>query len=156
MRNLPAAEAVVMSLRQHITEGVLKPGTRLVDAVMAEEYGVSRNTVRDALRLLQYEGLLSSVRNAGYSVRTLSAADVRDIYAARRVIEVGAVQRSASAADEQLERIAEQEFVDVEEEGRPAPRRIDGHRNAEHDHRRQEGQSEPAEPAMRGDVVGRH
>jgi len=107
MRNLPAAEAVVMSLRKHITEGVLKPGTRLVDAAMAEEYGVSRNTVRDALRLLQYEGLLSSVRNAGYSVRTLSAADVRDIYAARRVIEVGAVQRSASATDEQLERIAD-------------------------------------------------
>lgn len=96
-----------MSLRQDITEGVLKPGTRLVDAALAEEYGVSRNTVREGLRLLQYEGLLTSVRNAGYSVRTLSAADVRDIYASRRVIEVGAVQRSASAGDEQLERIAD-------------------------------------------------
>src|SRR6478752_9375077 len=104
--NLSAAESVLMSLRQRITEGVLTPGTRLVDAAVAEQYGVSRNTVRDALRLLQHEGLLNSVRNAGYSVRALSAADVRDIYAARRVTEIGAVQRSASASDDQLARVA--------------------------------------------------
>ena len=100
--NLTAAESVQISLRNKITEGVLTPGTRLVDAAVADEYGVSRNTVRDALRLLHNEGLLHSVRNAGYSVRSLSATDVRDIYAARRVIEIGAVERSASASDEQL------------------------------------------------------
>ena len=99
---LPAAEAVQVSLRQKIIEGSLKPGTRLVEPAVADDYGVSRNTVREALRLLASEGLAISVRNAGYSVGVLTADDIRDIYSSRRVIESGAVLRSASASDERL------------------------------------------------------
>lgn len=96
---LPAAEVVQASLRQQITEGLLLPGFRLIDHVLADEYGVSRNTVRDALRLLTADGLVVSVRNAGSSVRTLAAADVHDIYTARRLVETAAVQQSAAASD---------------------------------------------------------
>ncbi len=95
----PAAEVVQASLRQKITEGMLLPGTRLLDQLLADEYGVSRNTVRDALRLLTTDGLVVSVRNAGSSVRTLTANDVHDIYTARRLVERGAVLQSATASD---------------------------------------------------------
>jgi len=106
MRNLPAAEAVVMSLRQHITEGVLTPGTRLVDAAMARSTGSHATPFATRCGCCSTKDC-SARAQCGYSVRTLSAADVRDIYAGARVIEVGAVQRSASATDEQLERIAD-------------------------------------------------
>ncbi|RAX46568.1 GntR family transcriptional regulator [Arthrobacter sp. AQ5-05] len=99
---LPAAETVQASLRQKITEGFLLPGSRLLDQPLAEEYGVSRNTVRDALRLLTTDGLVVSVRNAGSSVRILSVADIHDIYTARRLIETGAVAQSSTASDELL------------------------------------------------------
>jgi DNA-binding GntR family transcriptional regulator len=97
--SIPAAEFVQSSLRQKITAGQLLPGSRLIDHLLAHEYGVSRNTVRDALRLLTTDGLVVSIRNFGSSVRTLSAADVRDIYTARRLLETAAVQQSAAAPD---------------------------------------------------------
>lgn len=100
-----AAESVLRALRQGIIAGERRPGDRLVDATVAEQYGVSRNTARDALRLLAAEGLAASVRNAGYSVRTLSVADVRDLYAARRIIESGAVLQSHAAPEELLEAV---------------------------------------------------
>lgn len=100
-----AAEVVQSSLRQKITQGHLMPGSRLIDHILADEYGVSRNTVRDALRLLTTDGLVVSVRNAGSSVRTLAAADVRDIYTARRLVETAAVQRSADAPDALLAKV---------------------------------------------------
>lgn len=94
-----AAENVLSALRQRIIEGELLPGTRLVDATVAESYGVSRNTAREALRLLAAARLAVSVRNAGYSVRELSIEDIRDLYTARRIIETGAVLQSVSAQE---------------------------------------------------------
>ncbi|MFD1213304.1 GntR family transcriptional regulator [Arthrobacter sp. GCM10027362] len=102
---VPAAEAVQASLRQKIMEGRLLPGVRLIDHVLADEYGVSRNTVRDALRLLTTDGLVVSVRNAGSSVRTLTAGDIHDIYTARRLLETGAVRQSARAPDTLLAQV---------------------------------------------------
>lgn len=98
-----AAEAVQTHLRERITAGELPPGNRLVDTALAEEYGVSRHTVRDALRLLGADGLVRSVRNAGSSVRSLTVADVRDIYLVRRLVETAAVRQSAHADDSLLQ-----------------------------------------------------
>jgi DNA-binding GntR family transcriptional regulator len=103
--SVAAAELVQSDLRRQITEGRLVSGDRLIDAVLAEQYGVSRNTVRDALRLLTADGLVVSIRNAGSSVRSLGTDDVRDIYTARRLIEGAAVVQSARASDEQLEHL---------------------------------------------------
>lgn len=102
---VPAAEAVQASLRQKITEGHLLPGSRLVDHLLADEYSVSRNTVRDALRLLSTDGLVESVRNAGSSVRILTAADIHDIYTGRRLLETGAVGQSSTATDALLQEV---------------------------------------------------
>lgn len=98
-----AAEMVQAALRKKIIEGQLLPGSRLVDHALATKYDVSRNTVRDALRLLTTDGLVVSVRNAGSSVRVLNAADIHDIYSSRRLIESGAILQSSAAPDELLQ-----------------------------------------------------
>lgn len=98
-----AAEMVQAALRKKIIEGRLLPGSRLVDHLLATKYDVSRNTVRDALRLLTTDGLVVSVRNAGSSVRVLNAADIHDIYSSRRLIEAGAILQSSAAPDELLQ-----------------------------------------------------
>ncbi|QYJ05094.1 GntR family transcriptional regulator [Nocardioides panacisoli] len=85
------ADRVADVLRTQITEGALRPRTRLSEAQIGEALGVSRNTLREAFRLLGYERLVVHEFNRGVFVRSLTAADVRDLYAFRRVVEVGAV-----------------------------------------------------------------
>ncbi|MBA2418878.1 MAG: GntR family transcriptional regulator [Nocardioidaceae bacterium] len=93
------ADRVATSLRQEIQEGRLLPGTPLRDQRAAERFGVSRNTIRDALRLLVAEGLVESRLHSGSAVRRLKAHDVRDIYKVRRVVECSAVVFSALATE---------------------------------------------------------
>lgn len=109
-RRQSASDAVFGALRLQILRGELKPGTRLIDATVAVEQKVSRNTAREALRLLVADELATWTRNLGYMVRSLSPNDVRNLYQARRVIEIGAVRQSANAPDEHfvaLEKVTE-------------------------------------------------
>lgn len=82
-------------LRARITEGSLVPGTRLSEEDIGAALGVSRNTLREAFRLLGHERLLVHEFNRGVFVRKLSVDDVRDLYQLRRVLECGAVRRAA-------------------------------------------------------------
>ncbi|WP_045744420.1 MULTISPECIES: GntR family transcriptional regulator [Actinoplanes] len=95
------AERVADILRQRITEGVFLPGTRLSEENLREALGISRNTLREAFRLLSHEGLLEHQLNRGVFVRLLSEDDIRDLYAIRRILECGALRNlpSASPAD---------------------------------------------------------
>lgn len=81
-------------MREQITRGVLYPGARLKDTSLAEAYQVSRNTVRDALRQLENDGLVVLRRNAGYAVRTLTEEDAHDIYRVRHLLETAGVEAS--------------------------------------------------------------
>lgn len=81
-------------LRSHITEGTLPPGTRLSEEDLGAALGISRNTLREAFRLLTHEGLLVHEFNRGVFVRRLSLEDVRDLYRFRRVLECGAVRHA--------------------------------------------------------------
>jgi DNA-binding GntR family transcriptional regulator len=87
-------------LRERILEGELRPGSPLREMSLAGDLDVSRNTLREGLRLLAAEGLVVLAPNKGASVRRLTAADVRDIYRVRRVIEVQAATGSALVDDE--------------------------------------------------------
>src|SRR6266487_2072280 len=69
-------ERVAHDLRQDVLEGRLPPGARLRDQKLADRFGVSRNTLRDALRLLSVEGLVVSRLHAGSEVRRLTPEDV--------------------------------------------------------------------------------
>ncbi|MFR9729496.1 GntR family transcriptional regulator [Saccharopolyspora sp. MS10] len=92
-------ERVTDLLRQRIIQGELPPGTQLSEVSAKDALGVSRNTLREAFRLLGHERLLEHEMHKGVSVRKPTSADVTDLYRLRRIIEAGAV-RNATAAPE--------------------------------------------------------
>lgn len=95
VRDESATDRAVEALRRRILEGALLPGTALREVAMASDLAVSRNTLREALRMLRGEGLVVQEPHSGAVVRTLDSVLVRDIYRARRILEVQAAQDSA-------------------------------------------------------------
>lgn len=85
------AEETATRLRQDITSGGLPPGSRLSETRLAQQLGVSRNTLREVFRLLTREGLLRHEPNRGVFVATPSMATIIDIYRLRRLIEIPAL-----------------------------------------------------------------
>ena len=78
------AERVADVLRERITDGSLAPGTRLPEDAVGSALGVSRNTLREAFRLLAHERLVVVEFNRGAFVRRLTVDEVVDLYLARR------------------------------------------------------------------------
>lgn len=81
-------------LRQSIIDGDFAPGSRLSETALAERFDVSRNTLREAFRVLAEQGLIEHIPHRGVSVASPTTADVIDIYRARRVIECTALRQS--------------------------------------------------------------
>jgi len=90
-----AAERVTEILRAQITGGLFAPGTRLSEESIGEALGVSRNTLREAFRLLGHEGLVVHELNRGVFVRVLTADDVTDLYLLRQIVEGSALELAA-------------------------------------------------------------
>jgi DNA-binding GntR family transcriptional regulator len=86
------ADRVADILRTRISEGYLSPGSKLSEDVVTGALGVSRNTLREAFRLLTHEKLLVHELNRGVFVRVLTVQDVVDIYRVRRLIECSVVR----------------------------------------------------------------
>ncbi|MBK3562606.1 MULTISPECIES: GntR family transcriptional regulator [unclassified Streptomyces] len=86
------AERVSDILRSRIAEGYFPPGARLSEDSIGGALGVSRNTLREAFRLLTHERLLVHELNRGVFVRVLSVEDVQDIYRTRRLVECAVVR----------------------------------------------------------------
>lgn len=86
------AERVADVLRRRITEGDLPPGTRLQEELLVDALRVSRNTLREAFRLLTHEGLLVHHLHRGVFVPELDEADLVDLYRLRRAIECDVVR----------------------------------------------------------------
>lgn len=86
------AERVSDILRSRIADGYFPPGTRLSEDSIGGALGVSRNTLREAFRLLTHERLLVHELNRGVFVRVLSVEDVEDIYRTRRLVECAVVR----------------------------------------------------------------
>ena len=85
--NVTAQELVLASVRGGILRGVLSPGARLRQEELAEVFGTSRIPVREALRALEYEGLVSSEPHRGFTVASLDADDVEEVYDLRILLE---------------------------------------------------------------------
>ncbi|MGW1887264.1 GntR family transcriptional regulator [Streptomyces sp. NPDC001970] len=85
------AERVADILRTRIAEGFFLPGARLSEDSIGNALGVSRNTLREAFRLLTHERLLVHQLNRGVFVRVLAVEDVEDIYRTRRLVECAVV-----------------------------------------------------------------
>jgi len=86
------AERVAGVLRKRIAEGFFLPGGRLSEQDIGNALGVSRNTLREAFRLLTHERLLAHELNRGVFVRIPSVEDVVDIYRVRKIVECAAVR----------------------------------------------------------------
>ncbi|GHF37905.1 GntR family transcriptional regulator [Streptomyces mashuensis] len=94
---LSTAQRAATALRDRIQAGVLPPGSRLSEEALGRDLGVSRNTLREAFRLLAHESLVEHRLNRGVFVRVLDADDVRDVYRMRAVLEGAGVRAAAGA-----------------------------------------------------------
>jgi DNA-binding GntR family transcriptional regulator len=91
INRISVADQVASILRRRILDGELPPGTALQELPMAASLGVSRNTVREATRILSLEGLLKRSAHRGVAVAQLSLEDVVEIYQLRHLLEIPAV-----------------------------------------------------------------
>jgi len=103
----PLREQVIGALRAAILDFKLSPGQRLVERELIEQLGVSRTTVREALRELTSEGLVTVVPQRGAVVAAPSLAEAEDLYEIRAVLESLLVERFVErATDQQIERMS--------------------------------------------------
>ncbi|HET6876253.1 MAG TPA: GntR family transcriptional regulator [Jatrophihabitans sp.] len=107
LTRLAAADLTAGTMRNWITCGELPPGTRLPEEQLCEALGVSRNTLREAFRLLGHERLVVHELNRGVFVRTLTAADVADVFLVRELAELAGVRAARSADRALLRRVDE-------------------------------------------------
>ncbi len=87
-----AQELVLETLREAVLEGILMPGARLRQEDLAAVFETSRIPVREALRVLEYEGLAESEPHRGFTVTSLDADQIEEIYDLRIVLETHAVR----------------------------------------------------------------
>jgi DNA-binding GntR family transcriptional regulator len=105
-------------LRGLILDGALEPGTRLREVQLARSLGVSRNTLREALRGLAEQGLVTHHPHRGVVVTDLTAEDVADLYALRGVVELAALEHVGTERTAEL-RAATEDFAAALERGDP-------------------------------------
>lgn len=103
----PLREIVFETLREAIINGVLEPGERLMEIQLAEEMGVSRTPVREAIRKLELEGFVVMIPRKGAYVSGISMKDIADVFELRAALE-------GLAAGLAAERITEEELDQLE------------------------------------------
>ncbi|HHX22609.1 MAG: GntR family transcriptional regulator [Tepidanaerobacteraceae bacterium] len=103
----PLRELVFAAMREAIVKGELKPGERLMEVQLAEEMGVSRTPVREAIRKLELEGLVVMVPRKGAYVAGLTLKDAANVFEIRGSLEGLAAALAA-------ERITEEEINDLD------------------------------------------
>ncbi len=92
--NLTLAERLAQRIRNMLIAGELKPGQRLSEEALSDRLDVSRNSLREAFRLLTRDGLLRHAPNRGVFVATPSMASIIDIYRVRRLVECKALEQA--------------------------------------------------------------
>jgi DNA-binding GntR family transcriptional regulator len=110
----PLREQVLDVLRQAILDFRLKPGQRLIERELIEQTGVSRTTIREVLRQLAAEGLVTTIPQKGAIVMVPSAQEAADLYEVRAVLEALAGRRFVRhATDDQVKQLRKA-FKDIE------------------------------------------
>lgn len=113
MENKHSLTAVVFNkLRENILSGVYKENDELKEMTIAKELGVSRTPVREAIRQLEFEGLVESIPNKATYVRSITLKDIKDIYEMRALLERLCVKMAIeNMTDELMEKL--EEIVDL-------------------------------------------
>jgi DNA-binding GntR family transcriptional regulator len=86
--------SLVNRLTERLIAGELRPGERLSETALAKEFDVSRNTLREAFRVLGEQGLVTHIPHRGVSVASPSTADVVDIYRVRHHVECSVLEHA--------------------------------------------------------------
>lgn len=89
---LPLRDVVFQTLRKAILRGELKPGERLMEIALANKLGVSRTPVREAIRMLEQEGLVIMIPRKGAQVAQITMKDLNDVLEVRMGLEELAMQ----------------------------------------------------------------
>ena len=111
----PLRDVVSDVLRQAIKDGVLKPGERLMEIRLAEELGVSRTPIREAIRKLEQEGFVVMVPRRGTYVADISLKDISQVFEIRGALEELAAGLAAERiTPDELERL-ERILVEINE-----------------------------------------
>lgn len=95
-------------LAKEILDGKLQPGVKLVESELAENFGISRTPLREALNRLAQDGLLELIPKKGARVSQLKAKDVEEIYDVRKALEGMATEKAIfSITDKDLKQVTE-------------------------------------------------
>lgn len=105
---LPLRDEVFNTLRERILKGTLKPGERLMEIHLADQLGVSRTPIREAIRMLELEGLVKMVPRKGALVAKISREDLQDVLEVRKALDTLAVKLAC-------ERITAEEIARLKE-----------------------------------------
>lgn len=112
-----APETIAAALRAEILSGATRPGTLLRQEDLAARFAMSRIPVRDALRLLEAEGLVTIATNRGAQVTQLSRGEVAEIYHLRILLECdclgAAIARMTDADLDRIERVRQRAEIDA-------------------------------------------
>lgn len=96
----PLRDLVSEHIRQAIISGIFHPGERLMEIQLAEEMGVSRTPVREAIRKLELEGLVVMIPRRGTYVANISIKDINEVYEVRTALDVLAAGLAAERINE--------------------------------------------------------
>lgn len=105
---LPLRDVVFNTLRQAILTGELKPGERLMEIHLANKLGVSRTPIREAIRKLELEGLVTMIPRRGAEVAQITGKSLQDVLEVRRSLD-------ALCAELACERISDAELLSLKE-----------------------------------------
>lgn len=105
---LPLRDVVFNTLRRSILTGELKPGERLMEIHLADKLGVSRTPIREAIRKLELEGLVTMIPRRGAEVAQITEKHLRDVLEVRRALDALAVELAC-------ERITAEELESLKE-----------------------------------------
>ncbi|RYG89437.1 GntR family transcriptional regulator [Loktanella sp. IMCC34160] len=105
----PQGNVAYARLLTELREGRLNPGDRLRETELADRLGVSRTPVREAIRQLEADGIVTHVPRQGATIRTLDYAEVMELYEMRAVLEGTAARLAARAASD----IEIEELIDM-------------------------------------------
>ncbi len=105
---LPLRDVVFNTLREAILKGDLKPGERLMELQLAAKLGVSRTPIREAIRMLEQEGLAVTMPRRGAEVARMTLKDMEDVLEIREALDELAVKiASERITEEQLKRLTD-------------------------------------------------
>lgn len=109
------ADKVYSQIMQAIQDGSISPRDRIVQEKLAEEFGISRTPIREALFRLEQEGILCVSGKGGFKIRVPDAAEIDELYGARAAIEGYSARLLAEARDKDRLKGLRQEIIALED-----------------------------------------